>query len=167
MDFELTHAVRVPFAEYFDVVLADSFVAWVKEKLQQDEREVVQFDQRDGVIHRTVRSERILSAKAQKYFKVPRLIVEERQRIERDRGEYSWEFIPNVGAKRFTSKGTTRATAHQDGTLLAVRGEVSFRIPLIGRRIERHSVAWMEDNFHKMLGGLEEFYRTVYKPACA
>ncbi len=164
MDFELTHAVRIPFDEYFDVVLSDRFVAWVKEKLQQDEREIVQYEERDGVIHRTVRSERILSAKAQKYFKVPRLIVDERQRIDRDRGEVAWEYVPNVGAKRFTSKGTTAAEAHQDGTLLTVRGEVSFRIPLVGKRIERHSVAWMEDNFHKMLGGLEEFYRTVYAP---
>lgn len=163
MDFELTHTVRIPFDEYFDVVLSDALVGWVKEKLQQDAREVIQSEELDGVLRRTVRSERVLSAKAQKHFKVPRFVVEERQQIRRDQGSTTWEYVPNVGAKRFTAQGITQAEADPEGTRLTIRGAVSFRIPLIGKRIERHTVAWVKENFHKALGGLEEFYRTAYK----
>jgi len=167
MEFDLSHTIRIPFDEYFDVVLSPAFVDWVKEKLQQDAREVIQEEERGGILYRTVRSERVLSAKAQKHFKVPRFVIEERQQIHRDEGRYSWEYVPNVGANRFASKGTTQAEAHPEGTRLVIRGEVTFRIPLIGKRIERHTVAWVTENFHKLLGGLEEFYRTAYKPAGA
>jgi hypothetical protein len=163
MDFQLVHQVDIPRAAYFDVVLSPDFVAWVKQKMQQDEREVVRQEEVGGVLYRTVRSERVLSPKAQKHFKVPRFVMEEHLEIERERGFYRWRYVPNVGANRFTSHGTGEVEPHGDGVRLTIRGTVGFRIPLIGKRIERHTVGWLENNFHQVLAGLEDFYRSGYR----
>ncbi len=163
MNFELVHTLRIPADEYFDVVLSDEFVRWVKDTMKQDERKVVRFEEKNGTIYRTIRSEKTLGAKAQRHFKVPKFVMEEKQEIRRDDGSYTWEYIPNIGNNRFEARGTGVIDACEQGTRLTIEGEVKFRIPLIGKRIEKHTVAWVEQNFHKMLEGLEEFYERGYK----
>lgn len=164
MDFELVHTLRIPADEYFDVVLSDDFLSWVKEKMQQDDRKVIRFEQKQGVIYRTIRSEKSLGAKAQRHFKVPNFVMEEHQEIRRDDGRYTWEYVPNIGNRRFEAKGTGQVEPCEQGTRLTIKGDVRFKIPLIGKRIEKHTVAWVKENFHKMLEGLEEFYSRDYKP---
>lgn len=165
MDFELVHTLRIPKDEYFDVVLSDDFVRWVKEKMKQDERKVLRFEEKEGVIFRTIRSEKNLGAKAQRHFKVPNFVMDEILEIRKADGRYTWEYVPNIGNNRFSAKGTGAIEPCEQGTRLTIKGEVNFRIPLIGKRIEKHTVAWVQENFHKMLEGLEEFYSMEYKKA--
>jgi hypothetical protein len=165
MEFEMVHIVHIPHAEYFEVVLSDAFNAWVKKTMKHDERKVTRFEEIDGVLHRSVRTERVLNEKAQKHFKVPRMVVEEHQQIRREQGLTNWEYVPNIGASRFSAKGTSQVRPHPQGVELTIRGEVTFRIPLIGKRIEKHTVAWVKDNFHKLTGALEGYYRKVHQAA--
>lgn len=164
MEFDLVHVVRIPVEHYFDVVLSEDFTEWVKRKLQQDERRVIRLEEIDGLVHRTVRSGKDLGPKAQKRFKVPRFVVEEHLVIDRGRGHYTWKYVPNVGAQRVVAEGTGQVESHPDGVQLTIQGEVTFRIPLIGGRIARHMVTWVQENFAKMLDALEGYYRTEYKP---
>ena len=159
MHFDVEHTIRIPFDSYFDIVLSDDFNAWVKKRLKQDVREVVRNEERDGVIYRTVRSERILSARAQKFLKVPVLIIEEQQEIRRAAGSYTWAYVPNAGKKRFASSGTGRIEPAGDYLKRHVSGEVTVRIPLIGKRIEKRMVEGIRNNITRVGDALEDYYR--------
>jgi len=158
MHFDVDHVIRIPFDSYFDFVLSERFNDWVKKTLQQDERKIVRSEEIDGVLYRTVRSERILSTKAQKYFKVPRLIIEDRQEIRRAEGLFAWEYVPNVGASRFSAKGTGRIEPFGEHVKRTISGDVTFKIPLIGKRIERRVVEWVRENISKIGDALERYY---------
>jgi hypothetical protein len=84
--------------------------------------------------------------------------------FDRARGHYTWKYVPNVGAQRVVAAGTGQVETHPDGVQLTIRGEVIFKIPLIGGHIARHMVTWVQENFAKMLDALEGYYRTEYKP---
>lgn len=162
MRFDVEHTIRIPFDAYFDIVLSDAFNDWVKKKLKQDAREVVRHEERDGVVSRIVRSERTLSEKARKYLKVPTLIIEERQEIRLAEHRYSWEYVPNVGQSRFSAKGTGRIEPAGDYLKRSIEGEVTFKLPLVGKRIERRMVDGIRRNITRVGDALEDYYRNHY-----
>ena len=163
MHFAVEHTIRIPYEAYFDIILSDDFNAWVKKRLKQDQREVVRNDEQDGVLYRTVRSERKLSEKAQKFLKVPVLVIEERQEIRREQGTYTWTFVPNAGQKRFSVQGEGRIEPAGDYLKRHVSGDVQVKIPLIGKRIEKRMVEGVRNNITKIGDALEDYYRKQNK----
>ena len=165
MHFSVEHTIRIPFEAYFEIVLSDEFNSWVKKRLKQDAREVVRNEEKDGVLYRTVRSERNLSEKAQKFLKVPVLVIEERQEIHRAQGTYTWSFVPNAGKKRFSVQGEGRIEPAGEYLKRHVSGDVQVKIPIIGKRIEKRMVEGVRNNITKIGDALEDYYRKQQQDA--
>lgn len=65
------------------------------------------------------------------------LSYEQTTRIDPDRGVIDWEVIPPVMRDRFTGKGTYVVTPTDDGCERLLEGEISVRVPMFGKRIEK------------------------------
>jgi len=159
MHFEVEHVIRIPFDKYFETVLSEKFNLWVKNRLKVAERAIVRHEEVAGKIHRTLRVETDLSERARKWLKVNRLIIDENMVIDKATNSYTWEYIPNVGVKRFTASGTGRIAPSGEHVKRTIAGDITVRFAIIGSRIEKRLVEWAKNNMGKAGEMLEEYHR--------
>lgn len=60
---------------------------------------------------------------------------------------WEWTIKPEVGGGLMSAGGHTVFRDHADGTLRAVSGEVSFHVPIYGRRVEEVVVDHLEKTY--------------------
>lgn len=164
MHFEVDHVIRVPFEQYFDLVLSPAFNDWLKKRLNLLERAILRSEEIDGKVHRVVRAESQLVEAAQKFLKVERLIIEERLVVDRAARSFTWEYVPNVAVNRFSATGHGRVEPYGpngEHVRRIIEGEVTMKLLLIGGRIERRLVDWIRENMGKAGDLLEEYHRSL------
>ncbi len=165
MHFQVEHTIRIPFARYYDVVLSADFLAWAGKQMKAAERLVIRSDEVGGLLHRTVRTAWQLSERAQRFLKAPRFELEERLVLDRARHSYTWEYVPNVWASRFSARGSGRIEPAGEHVKRLVEGEVKVRVLFIGGRFERRTSERLQAFVTRQGDAVEEYYRTRLAPA--
>jgi hypothetical protein len=143
MEFSVETEIGIAYERYFETVLSDTFAEWLKQHLKDARFEIARNDQVGAQWHRTVIWTHELPDKLRKILKVPDLILEDRQVISPDEGTLEWTYIPNVGAKRFSARGTGRIRRIDAGVSREISGEVSLKIPLVGKRIASQVITFV------------------------
>jgi len=81
-----------------------------------------------------------------------RLTYEQINRLDRSASRIDWEIRPGVMPDKIQARGHYTAVAHGRGCRVTVHGDVSVRIPLIGKRIEKAVVDVFERAYEKSVG---------------
>jgi hypothetical protein len=84
--------------------------------------------------------------------------------LDRARHTYSWEYVPNAWANRFSARGSGRLEKAGAYVKRVVEGEVKVRVFLIGGRFERRVSERIRAFITRQGDSVEEFYRTQLAP---
>lgn len=166
MRVEVQQKIRVPYEEYLVIITSITFAQFVRSKL--DPRVEVTTVRRETVgdqFFRTAIWSTKLGSKARMFFKVPELMVEDRQVLDLKRGRFTWEYIPNVFSERFKSQGTGTLEPAPDGLVWRIAGDVTLKVALVGRRFEKRSAELIKKGAELTAKAMERYYREVHLPA--
>ena len=66
-----------------------------------------------------------------------KLVYEQENRLNTETHSMEWQVFPTVATDKVTAKGVMNMREHPNGVERTVTGDVTVRVPLIGKRIEK------------------------------
>lgn len=81
-----------------------------------------------------------------------KLIYEQENRFDADRGEMQWQVIPSFLPGKFSAKGKYVVRATAGGCERIVEGHIDVKVRFIGGQIEKAVVAEIEQSYNKTVG---------------
>ena len=171
MKFELCHSFDAPIETVWETLLhpklATALVAEVENLL---EMEIVESNEKQGVIHRSVRYRPSPMIEKIGPKKVEPRWMEWTEHSEADPARYCIEFknIPRVSqvASLMQNHGTVELTSTDKGCKRVIRGELKIKVPILGKIAERiihHHASQLVDQEAaatariSQIGGVEAF----------
>jgi len=107
-------------------------------------------DHTEGSVRRwrvRIEPDRVLPAPVRKVLGTDKLIYEQDNELDTDRGVLHWEVIPQVLSSKISARGTLQVVEEAGGVQRLVRGEIAVKVPVVGGRIEKAIVADVERSY--------------------
>ncbi|RAL22411.1 hypothetical protein DL240_11225 [Lujinxingia litoralis] len=137
MKFTMTHRFECPAEQLWDIFDDPEFDRRLEEATGV-RREVLQSSTEGAVEHKLLRcvSLKEMPAMMAKALGTESFEFEQANALDRQRGELAWKVKPAVLADRVEAQGVTRVQSEGTGCVRTIEGEISIRIPLVGKKME-------------------------------
>ena len=160
MRFRLEHQLPASIDHAWSTIMSESFS---KESYAKSgtERQTISSEDRGGKTYSVVRVKVLepMPKMAAKVLGTEQLIWNQQQVIDHATHTMQWKIeIPN--AKKVSAQGSFRLMQKGDVCVRVVEGDVSVKMPLVGRKAEEHICAKLQTSYEKSAQFTQEYLRT-------
>lgn len=150
MKLKLEHRFECTPAEYWSIV-ADHEVDLEMAKSSDGEYELLSETEANGITTRRQRfiMNRELPAAMLKVLQTDRIGYELETRLDLQHHRSEWTITPMVLPDRVTGSGVVVVTATKDGCLRIIEGDLTVRVPLIGRKMEERLISDVSASYER------------------
>lgn len=113
------------------------------------QRELLEKRDEDGVtvIRRRVISDKKIPRLMQKALGADRIEYEQTSRLDRSKSTLEWTIQPAMMAERISIAGVTTITSTGSGCQRVIDGDISIRIALVGKKMEKRLAENIEETY--------------------
>lgn len=150
MRFSMSHHFDCTPQELWDIFESREF----DDRLEEEtgvRREVLDERSVDGIIHKKLKciSLKELPAVMKKALGTDHLEFEQTNELDREASVLKWDVVTPFLTDRVDAGGKTRVEPSGEGCTRTIEGEITIRLPLVGKKMEKKLSENLRDSYEK------------------